>query len=149
MKVNISGRVASGPAAEALLRKGLEEMEDMIIPVMVIILLGVVCVAAAAKLGGQVLQETTTTELPKPYNFGFEVRDDETTNYQNRAEVSDSSGRVRGSYSYVLPDGFVYTITYEDNKDGNGLKAVVKKEPSGIEVIIPTHKPKKAIDHLA
>ncbi|XP_071537646.1 larval cuticle protein A2B-like isoform X2 [Panulirus ornatus] len=115
----------------------------------VIILLGVVCVAAAAKLGGQVLQETTTTELPKPYNFGFEVRDDETTNYQNRAEVSDSSGRVRGSYSYVLPDGFVYTITYEDNKDGNGLKAVVKKEPSGIEVIIPTHKPKKAIDHLA
>lgn len=61
-------------------------------------------------------------QAPKPYNFGFEVRDDDTTNYQNRAEASDSEGRVRGSYSYVLPDGFVYTVTYEDNKDGEGLK---------------------------
>ena len=50
------------------------------------------------------------------------MRDDNTTNYQNRAEVSDSEGRVKGSYSYVLPDGFVYTVTYEDKKDGEGLK---------------------------
>lgn len=60
-------------------------------------------------------------EPPQPYNFGFEVRDDDTTNYQNRAEVADELGRVKGSYSYVLPDGFVYTVTYEDKKDGNGL----------------------------
>lgn len=52
------------------------------------------------------------------------MRDDDTTNYQNRAEVSDSKGRVKGSYSYVLPDGYVYTITYEDNKDGEGLKVL-------------------------
>ncbi|MCL4131928.1 UNVERIFIED_CONTAM: hypothetical protein GTU68_059047, partial [Idotea baltica] len=58
---------------------------------------------------------------PQPYNFGFEIRDENTTNYQNRAEVSDEFGRIKGSYSYVLPDGFVYTVTYEDKKDGNGL----------------------------
>ncbi|KAG7153308.1 uncharacterized protein LOC121857787 [Homarus americanus] len=109
----------------------------------VVILIGLVSIAVAAKLGLNLEEETTTTyELPKPYNFGFEVRDDNTTNYQNRAEVSDSEGRVKGSYSYVLPDGFVYTVTYEDKRDGEGLKAIVRKEPSGIKVIIPEQKKK-------
>ncbi|XP_045625485.2 larval cuticle protein A3A isoform X1 [Procambarus clarkii] len=103
----------------------------------VIVMFGLVSVAVAAKLALRAEEPLTTTQPPKPYNFGFEVRDDNTTNYQNRAEVSDSEGRVKGSYSYVLPDGFVYTVTYEDNKDGQGLKSVVRKEPSGIDVIIP------------
>ncbi|XP_050725890.1 cuticle protein CP14.6-like [Eriocheir sinensis] len=111
----------------------------------VLILLALVAAAAAAKLGRledpELIKEPPPP--PKPYNFGFEVRDDLTTNYQNRAEVSDDAGRVKGSYSYVLPDGFVYTITYEDNRDGEGLKAVVRKEPSGIDVIIPEPKPRK------
>lgn len=110
-------------------------------------MLGLVSVALAAKLGVFLDDDpTTTTEVPKPYNFGFEVRDDNTTNYQNRAEVSDAEGRVKGSYSYVLPDGFVYTVTYEDNKDGQGLKSVVRKEPSGIDVIIPVPKQKKPVE---
>ncbi|XP_063842101.1 uncharacterized protein LOC135089869 [Scylla paramamosain] len=108
----------------------------------VVILLAVVAAATAAKLGRL---EEEIIEPPKPYNFGFEVRDDETTNYQNRAEVSDDEGRVKGSYSYVLPDGFVYTVTYEDKKDGEGLKAVVRKEPSGIQVIIPEPKLRKPV----
>ncbi|KAB7498311.1 hypothetical protein Anas_02954 [Armadillidium nasatum] len=85
---------------------------------------------------------------PQPYNFGFEVRDDNTTNYQNRAEVADEHGRVKGSYSYVLPDGFVYTVTYEDKKDGTGLTAVVRKEPSGINVIIPEPRPVEKLGNL-
>ncbi|KAK4295818.1 hypothetical protein Pmani_031639 [Petrolisthes manimaculis] len=104
----------------------------------IVIFFGIVAIAMAAKLGGlHPQEETTTTEAPKPYNFGYEVRDDNTTNYHNRAEVSDAQGRVKGSYSYVLPDGFVYTFTYEDKKDGEGLKLVMRKEPSGIEIVTP------------
>jgi len=106
--------------------------------VVMCMLVGVAC---AAKLSRQdpraQLKEETSTYAPQPYNFGFEVRDDDTTNYQNRAEVSDSEGRIKGSYSYVLPDGFVYTVTYEDKKDGNGLVQTLQKAPSGIVVVTP------------
>ncbi|XP_063593868.1 cuticle protein 19.8-like [Penaeus indicus] len=109
----------------------------------VIILSALVAVAMAAKLGtlsNLVEEPTTTTEPPKPYSFGFEVRDDNTTNYHNRAEAA-GDGCVRGSYSYVLPDGFVYTYKYQDC--GQGYEIVEqRKEPSGIQVIIPEPQPK-------
>ncbi|CAL4207088.1 unnamed protein product [Meganyctiphanes norvegica] len=110
----------------------------------------VIGVACAAKLGRQeshLKEEPSSTHAPQPYNFGFEVRDDDTTNYQNRAEVQDAEGRIKGSYSYVLPDGFVYTVTYEDKKDGNGLVQTVQKAPSGIEVVTPKPyaPPKKSV----
>jgi len=109
--------------------------------VVLCMILGVAC---AAKLGRNEVEEETTTHAPQPYNFGFEVRDDDTTNYQNRAEVQDSEGRIKGSYSYVLPDGYVYTVTYEDKKDGNGLVQTVQKAPSGIEVVTPEpYQPRK------
>ncbi|KAK7076422.1 hypothetical protein SK128_000715 [Halocaridina rubra] len=111
----------------------------------VLILLGMVSMVLSAKLGKKALiEEEENTEPPKPYNFGWAVMDKNTTNYQNRAEIGDEEGRVKGSYSYVLPDGFVYTVTYEDKKDGNGLVQTLRKEPSGIQVIIPepTRKPK-------
>jgi len=116
--------------------------------VVLCMILGVAC---AAKLGrnerNEVEEEPTTTHKPQAYNFGFEVRDDDTTNYQNRAEVQDSEGRIKGSYSYVLPDGYVYTVTYEDKKDGTGLVQTVQKAPSGIEVVTPKpySPPKKAV----
>jgi len=114
-----------------------------------VVLCMIVGVACAAKLGRneRQLEEETTTHAPQPYNFGFEVRDDDTTNYQNRAEVQDAEGRIKGSYSYVLPDGFVYTVTYEDKKDGNGLVQTVQKAPSGIEVVTPEpySPPKKPV----
>merc|ERR1711970_619962 len=94
------------------------------------------CTAATLSRTDELAGPTTTQE-PKPYNFGFEVSDDNTTNYQNRAEASDGSGRVKGSYSYVLPDNMVYTITYEDNNDGQGIKMVVRKEPAGLQVVTP------------
>lgn len=78
----------------------------------------------------KVNNHTLFLQPPKPYNFGYEVRDDDTTNYHNRAEVADAEGRVKGSYSYVLPDGFVYTFTYEDKKDGEGLKVIISFTPS-------------------
>ncbi|XP_066969762.1 cuticle protein 19.8-like [Macrobrachium rosenbergii] len=113
----------------------------------VLVLFGMVAFALSAKLGSNAVfdEEETPTEPPKPYNFGWAVMDKNTTNYQNRAEIGDEDGRVKGSYSYVLPDGFVYTVTYEDKKDGNGLVQTLRKEPSGIDVIIPAPKPKEPI----
>merc|ERR1711970_436125 len=95
-----------------------------------------VCYAATI---GRIEEEepSTTTPEPKPYNFGFEVSDDNTTNYQNRVETSDGNGHIKGSYSYVLPDNMVYTVTYEDKKDGTGLQVSVRKEPAGLQVVTP------------
>jgi len=106
-----------------------------------LVLVALVGIVAAATLKEQpqfIEEEPSTTHAPpKPYNFGFEINDDNTTNYQNRAEASDGSGGIRGSYSYVLPDHFVYTVTYEDKGDGTGLKMTVRKEPSNVEVVTP------------
>lgn len=38
------------------------------------------------------------------YQFGFDVKDDEYTNYQNRKETRDN-GIIEGSYSVVDSDG--------------------------------------------
>ncbi|KAF2356470.1 Insect cuticle protein [Trinorchestia longiramus] len=104
----------------------------------VLVLLVVVGAALAAKLPLE--EEEEFIEPPKPYNFGFEVRDDNTTNYQNRAEASDGEGRVRGSYSYVLPDGFVYTVVYEDNKDGEGLKVRETRTARALRNLYTNHQ---------
>lgn len=62
------------------------------------------------------------------YQFGFDVNDDENTNYQNRKEQREG-GKISGSYSVVDSDGFIRTVTYTaDPKEG--FKA---------EVITPTN----------
>ncbi|XP_022212782.2 bromodomain-containing protein DDB_G0280777 [Drosophila obscura] len=73
------------------------------------------------------------------YQFGFDVKDDEFTNYQNRKEVRDG-GVIKGSYSVVDSDGFVRTVKYTaDPKEG--FKAEVIREPTDIVVKIPTQPP--------
>lgn len=45
---------------------------------------------------------------PSPnYQFGFDVKDDEFTNYQNRKE-SREGNIIKGSYSVVDSDGFMW-----------------------------------------
>lgn len=52
------------------------------------------------------------------YQFGFDVKDDLYTNYQNRKEQKDGD-KIIGSYSVVDADGFVRTVKYTaDPKDG-------------------------------
>lgn len=52
------------------------------------------------------------------YQFGFDVKDDEYTNYQQRKEVRDGNV-IKGSYSVVDSDGFIRTVTYTaDPKEG-------------------------------
>ncbi|EDV96242.1 putative uncharacterized protein DDB_G0271606 [Drosophila grimshawi] len=73
------------------------------------------------------------------YQFGFDVKDDEFTNYQNRKEVRDG-GVIKGSYSVVDSDGFIRTVKYTaDPKEG--FKAEVIREPTDIVVKIPTPSP--------
>lgn len=54
-----------------------------------------------------------------PYEFAYEVHDDETTNYQNRVEYVED-GVLQGSYSLLAPDGVVRTSVYKD--EGNGFE---------------------------
>ncbi|KAF9802595.1 hypothetical protein SFRURICE_013782 [Spodoptera frugiperda] len=77
---------------------------------------------------------------PHPsYQFGFDVNDDQYTNYQNRKEQRDGDV-IKGSYSVVDSDGFVRTVTYTaDPKEG--FKAEVSRQPTDIVVKIPTPKP--------
>ncbi|CAG9560125.1 unnamed protein product [Danaus chrysippus] len=73
------------------------------------------------------------------YQFGFDVSDDQFTNYQNRKEQRDGDV-IKGSYSVVDSDGFIRTVTYTaDPKEG--FKAEVSRQPTDIVVKIPTPKP--------
>lgn len=78
-------------------------------------------------------------QVGSAYQFGFDVKDDEFTNYQNRKE-SRENGVIRGSYSVVDSDGFLRTVNYvADPKEG--FKAEVVREPTDIVVKIPPQKP--------
>lgn len=80
--------------------------------------------------------------IPKPnpsYQFGFDVKDDEFTNYQNRKESRDGNV-IKGSYSVVDSDGFIRTVSYTaDPKEG--FKAEVVREPTDIVIKVPTPAP--------
>ncbi|XP_022113262.1 cuticle protein 19.8 isoform X2 [Pieris rapae] len=77
---------------------------------------------------------------PSPsYQFGFDVNDDQYTNYQNRKEQRDGDV-IKGSYSVVDSDGFIRTVTYTaDPKEG--FKAEVSRKPTDIVIKFPTPKP--------
>ncbi|KAL7631626.1 UNVERIFIED_CONTAM: hypothetical protein RMT77_018069 [Armadillidium vulgare] len=64
-----------------------------------------------------------------PYNYGYEIRDSETQNYQNKAEMMDEYGHVYGSYSVLMPDGIIYTTSYKVTPD-SGYVATVSKIPA-------------------
>ncbi|KAJ2939668.1 hypothetical protein O0L34_g14386 [Tuta absoluta] len=80
---------------------------------------------------------------PNPsYQFGFDVNDDQYTNYQNRKEQREGDV-IKGSYSVVDSDGFIRTVNYiADPKDG--FRAEVSRQPTDIVVKIPTPKPQLA-----
>ncbi|XP_017863915.1 PREDICTED: cuticle protein 21 [Drosophila arizonae] len=87
----------------------------------------------------QQAEEEEYDDQNSSYQFGFDVKDDEFTNYQNRKEVRDGSV-IKGSYSVVDSDGFIRTVKYTaDPKEG--FKAEVIREPTDIVVKIPTPPP--------
>jgi len=99
----------------------------------------------AAKVIGKTQQELEDEYPSDPnpqYNFAFDVKDDDLTNYQNRQEERDG-GVIKGSYSVVDPDGYVRTVTYTaDSK--NGFQAKVTREPTDVKVKFPVPTPAPA-----
>ncbi|XP_066138314.1 putative uncharacterized protein DDB_G0271606 isoform X2 [Euwallacea fornicatus] len=77
---------------------------------------------------------------PNPsYQFGFDVKDDQYTNYQTRKEERDGK-TITGSYSVVDADGYIRTVKYTaDPKEG--FKAEVSREPTDIKIKIPKPHP--------
>ncbi|KAL7631625.1 UNVERIFIED_CONTAM: hypothetical protein RMT77_018068 [Armadillidium vulgare] len=88
----------------------------------------------------QLLLDPVEDLPPIPYNFGLQVSDDETTNYQTRQESQDEHGNVQGQFSWVGPDGFRYITTYSASPE-TGFQAKTEKEATDIVVIIPQPKP--------
>ena len=61
----------------------------------------------------------------QPYNFGYNIKDDEYYTEYDRSEKSEGKV-VTGSYRVVLPDGRTQIVTYK--ADENGYSADVKYE---------------------
>ncbi|KAF2355872.1 Insect cuticle protein [Trinorchestia longiramus] len=76
------------------------------------------CVVATAIAAPQAIVTPTSSQpLLKtypiiPYSYQYEVQDAVTGNYQNKAEMKAPNGDVYGSYSVLMPDGYIYTTTY-------------------------------------
>lgn len=62
------------------------------------------------------------------YDFGYEVADPETGNFQNRAELKQSNGDVYGSYSYLLPTREILTVIYNVIGD-QGFRYTMTRTP--------------------
>jgi hypothetical protein len=66
-------------------------------------------------------EEEYPSDLNPSYNFSFDVKDDELTNYQNRQEEREG-GVTKGSYSVVDPDGYVRTVKQTFILEASSLK---------------------------
>merc|ERR1712212_202371 len=77
---------------------------------------------------------TTATQQPHaviPYNYGYEIADAATNNFQNRAEIKTPNGDVFGSYSYLMPTNEIFTMSY--NVTGNlGFQYSINITPVGV-----------------
>ncbi|KAK7022961.1 hypothetical protein SK128_014431 [Halocaridina rubra] len=93
--------------------------------------------AACAPRADKPLSQTSSEEISiEPYNFSFDVQDDENTVYSNRAEVQNEQGVVQGEYSWVAANGIRYITTYTADAV-NGFVAETREEQTGIEVKLP------------
>ncbi|XP_069171027.1 uncharacterized protein [Procambarus clarkii] len=85
--------------------------------VVIVLVLGVARVVLGSPTP-QPLHEAPVTEWPIiPYEFGYEVADPETNNFQNRAEMKTTNGDVFGSYSLLLPTNEILTLSYNVTGD--------------------------------
>lgn len=67
-------------------------------------------------------------EAPTPYEFGY-VFGNGIGMTQQRREVSDKNGVIRGQYGYLDPLGIYRTVNY--TADANGYKAVIFSNEPG------------------
>ncbi|GFR11829.1 cuticle protein 16.8 [Trichonephila clavata] len=67
------------------------------------------------------LDRDYSMDYPKPYEFGYSLRDDYGTK-QHRKEVANEDGVVTGSYGYLDPEGVYRFVDYIADKDGYRAK---------------------------
>ncbi|XP_035218441.1 glycine-rich cell wall structural protein 1.8-like [Stegodyphus dumicola] len=67
---------------------------------------------------------------PKPFNFGYNARDEQGNNHY-RSEKGDSSGNVRGSYGYTDQQGLYRVVEYVAGPQG--FQADVKTNEPGTD----------------
>lgn len=71
---------------------------------------------------------------PKPYSFGYSIADDE-GNQQQRAEVGDGDGVVRGTYGILDRHGYARQVVYV--ADDNGFRVSVASNEPGTKSSSP------------
>ncbi|ROT67164.1 uncharacterized protein [Penaeus vannamei] len=88
--------------------------------------------AVALALPAPQVQDAAQTTYPViPYNYGYEVADVATNNFQNRAEIKLPNGDVFGSYSWLMPTNEIFTLSY--NVTGNlGFQYSINITPVGV-----------------
>ncbi|KAJ8963828.1 hypothetical protein NQ317_008732 [Molorchus minor] len=64
-----------------------------------------------------VIPTTDQFQTNPNYQFGFDVNDDQFTNYQNRKEQRDGN-KITGSYSVVDSDGYIRTVPIHRRSEG-------------------------------
>ncbi|KAK7025531.1 hypothetical protein SK128_021172 [Halocaridina rubra] len=69
------------------------------------------------------------TGPPIPYSFSYTIRDEINGVLMARIEEQDEEGVVRGSYTYVRPDGIITTTSYVADKDG--FRSETREESAG------------------
>ncbi|CAN8017403.1 unnamed protein product, partial [Ixodes persulcatus] len=65
---------------------------------------------------------------PMPFEFSYNVADEEGNTHQHQSS-SDASGKRTGSYGYTNKDGLFRLVEYE--ADENGYRAVIKTNEPG------------------
>jgi len=107
----------------------------------VVVVAMVVSVAAAApqKIGKSVVPATGPAEQvwpPLPYSYQYEIKDEATNNFQNRYEMKTETGAVYGSWSVMMPDGYIYTTTYNVTGPSGFLSNMVRSLPTPLTNVL-------------
>ncbi|XP_063923867.1 cuticle protein 16.8 [Zophobas morio] len=84
----------------------------------------------------QQTEPSTPPPPPKPYAFGYAAGRFPGHIDRTHSEVSDGSGVVQGSYSYVDPRHQIRTVEYIADKDG--FHPVLNKNPPPVPSDTPT-----------
>ncbi|XP_063585368.1 uncharacterized protein LOC134762752 [Penaeus indicus] len=64
-----------------------------------------------------------------PYSYQYETNDAATGNFHNKAEIKTALGHVFGSWSVLMPDGYIYTTSYNVTGNSGFLPVIVKTLP--------------------
>ncbi|ROT85344.1 cuticular protein hypothetical 5 precursor [Penaeus vannamei] len=86
-------------------------------PKMKVFVIAVVLTAVLGAPRPQQQQATAPVYPIIPYSYQYETSDAATGNFHNKAELKTALGDVFGSWSVLMPDGFIHTTSY--NVTGN------------------------------